>query len=168
MTAYKARINGEDPKGNNKKDGATGRRRRRNFDAWAEAGFVWVPGTPATYTFTWDGDFPVIGLSPGIVVDEEGAHAGMVAHYPEADIEIVFPYGTPPTDIAARLNDEILAIMRHDAELIESPLDWVDVDDWMTRPQEAARQSTRAAREMADTHNINLRTAGEFLLERGE
>jgi hypothetical protein len=92
----------------------------------------------------------------------------MVAHYPEADIEIVFPYGTPPADIAARLNDEILAIMRHDAELIESPLDWIDVDDWMTRPLGAARQATPAAREMADTHNISLRTAGEFLVERGE
>jgi hypothetical protein len=54
------------------------------------------------------------------------------------------------------------------AEPMGEEISEISIDDWMTRPQEAARQSTRAAHEMADTHNIGLRTAGEFLLEKGE
>jgi hypothetical protein len=69
-------------------------------------------------------------VTPGIV----GVAAGLVARYPQADIEILFAYGATPGDIAARLNDEIEAIMFHDAEIDEQPLegeDWIDIDGFM-------------------------------------
>jgi hypothetical protein len=88
------------------------------------AGFTWTPGP---WTYTWPGNFPVFRLAPGILVDDTGPHAGLIARYSPADIEILFPYGTPPTDMAARLNDEILAVMRHDADVDCPSLDWKPV-----------------------------------------
>lgn len=116
MTNFRARLNGQTPKSHNKKDGATGH--RRPCQDWEAHGFHWVPGTPSTHTYTWEGDFPVFIVKPGTVA----AQAGLVARCAEAEVEILFPYGSPPSKIAERLNDEIYEIMRLDAELTEAEI----------------------------------------------
>jgi hypothetical protein len=131
MTAYQARINGKNPKGRNIKDGhhpnrARKAQRRADDAQWLAAGFEyrWIRGAPRL-TYTWGGNLPTFEVTPGIV----GVAAG-----PQADIEILFAYGATPGDIAARLNDEIEAIMFHDAEIDDRPLDgedWIDIDDFV-------------------------------------
>ncbi len=122
MTNYKqARTNGK--RGGNKKDGYSPDRRQTKAqrqaaeERWLAAGFTyrWFRGGPRL-TYSWRGDFPVFKLAPGILKDETGTHAGLIARYSPADIEILFPYGTRPVDIAARLNDEILEIVRLQAD----------------------------------------------------
>jgi hypothetical protein len=182
MTAYKARAKGKTPKGNNKKDGATGRgsRRNNNQDEEFEAlGFEMIDWNKWSYARPGK---PAFRLVPGTV----DFSPGWIAICDRKGLRI--PIGqASPAEIKAHLDDIIL---EYEAELIET--DWlleglpatrgprvaligaepmgeeIDIDLWMTRPQEAARQNTRAAHEMADTHNISLRTAGEFLVERGE
>ena len=106
MTNYKqARTNGK--RGRNMKDG-NGPLVRRDYNARLEAARFTRIGWNK-WAYTWQGDFPIFTLAPGIL--EDGA-AGLIARYSPADIEILFPYGTRPVDIAARLNDEILEIMR--------------------------------------------------------
>jgi hypothetical protein len=95
---------------------------RRNYDAkLAEAGFTWV-GLKLTYT--WPGVFPAFILAPGIATDETGTHAGLIARC--GDIEILFPYGSDPEAMAAQLDDEILEVMRLQAD-VDAPLDWQPV-----------------------------------------
>jgi hypothetical protein len=97
------------------------------------------------WAYTWQDNFPIFTVTPGIATDDTGTHAGLVARYAPADIEIIFPYGTPPKRIAERLNDEILAIMQHDADLDGPPISWepsvtppdvgpwIDVDAFMAK-----------------------------------
>jgi hypothetical protein len=136
MTNF-SQVIGSKKRGGNIKDGhhpnrARTKAQRRADDAqWLAAGFEyrWIRGAPRL-VYTWGGNFPTFEVTPGIV----GVAAGMVARYPQADIEILFAYGTPPGDIAARLNDEIERIMFHDAEIDEQPLkgeDWIDIDGFM-------------------------------------
>lgn len=166
MTGYSARLGGRTPKGRNKKDGATGLLRRG--DSFEKAGFTLVE-PPAKFSYTWKGVFPVFQVKPGII----NSLAGIVAQCD--DIIEWFPYGTPPGEIKARLDDLILEIMRHDAELDNERLDepdddneWIDVDLWMTRPQAAARQSTPAVQRLATRHGVSLSVADEIMVERGE
>lgn len=136
MTAFSARIQGRIPKGRNKKDGATGRGRRKDNSAEFEAlGFIEIDWNK--WSYTWEGDFPVFRLVPGTV----DFMPGWVAIYNERQI----PIGqAQPEAIKARLDEEILAITRHDAEIIEAELDWdemeaeglaIDVDDFMAKGQ---------------------------------
>jgi hypothetical protein len=109
-------------RGANKKDPQSPRQTKAQRHAIIEefeaAGFTWTPGT---WRYTWEGNFPVFSVAPGIITNEIGTHAGLVAKYGPASIEILFPYGTKPAEIAAQLNDEILAIMRHDAD-VDDPI----------------------------------------------
>lgn len=121
MTNYKLAISNTN-RPYNKKDG---RPRPRSQAAQYEAqGFKRTDWN--RWEYTWKGNFPVFQMAPGILGDK----AGLIAKFSE-DIKIHFPYGTPPADIKARLDDEILAIMQHDAEIAEQPLAWIDIDEWM-------------------------------------
>ncbi len=97
----------------NQKDGVA--RSRSQDDQYEAAGFKPIDWNK--WTYTWEGNLPTFHLSPGILEDK----AGLVATF-SPEIKIYFPYGTPPADIKARLDDEILAIMRHDAEIVDQPL----------------------------------------------
>jgi hypothetical protein len=109
-------------RGANKKDPQAPRQtkvqRQAAGDEMEAAGFTWTPGP---WRYTWEGNFPVFIVAPGIITNEIGTHAGLVARCAAASIEIFFPYGTRPASIAAQLNDEILAIMRHDAN-VDDPI----------------------------------------------
>jgi hypothetical protein len=169
MTAYKARILGKTPKTGNKKDGATGRRRRGNGDKWTVAGFTWPGPQRSVYNYTWPGNFPVFRVGPGLHEDK----AGLVARCLAADRVVFFEYGTDPVKIKRRLDDEILEIVRYEAELNNLPLaeifDEIDFDasaSWVTAPQAAARQQTPACQELAKRHNIGLDVADEIMRAR--
>ncbi len=136
-----ARNNGK--RGGNRKDGQrfgrhqTKVQRNAAETQWLAAGFSrkWIRNAPRLI-YTWDhpdGIFPVFEITPGIITDNNGTYTGMVARYPNPDKEILFTYGTPPADIAARLDDEIFAIMRHDAEIDDAPFDRepTGAGDWM-------------------------------------
>lgn len=146
MTNFRqARSSGK--RGGNNKDGHRSDRRQTKKqtqaaeDQWLVAGFELVDWNKWTYTWDHpDGKIPVFKVAPGTVSNDTGTHAGLVAQYALGVLSwwtCLFPYGTPPADIAARLNDEILAIMRHDADVDGPPLDWkpagewIDVDAWM-------------------------------------
>jgi len=119
MTAYKARISGKNPQTNNKKDGATGRRRddSREFE---EAGFQWIDWNKLSYT--WPGDFPVFILVPG---SNMNGHPGWIAKVDLVDlIEIYFHPASSAIFIKTRLDDEILAIMRREAALDDAEIDF--------------------------------------------
>jgi len=166
MTDYSARLSGKKPSGSNKKDGATGQGPRRNNNQDAEferLGFTMTDWNK--WGYTWPGNFPVISLVPGLVDFEPG----WVAIYKATGRQI--PIGqVAPEEIKARLDDLILEILRHDAELDNERLDELDedVDLWMTRPQTAARRSTPAVKELAKRHGIRLDVADEIMTERGE
>ncbi len=123
MTNFrKATSNAKRP--HNQKDGiARSRSQAAQYEAdgFKQAGWN-------RWEYTWEGDFPVFQLAPGILEDR----AGLIAKFGE-DIKIHFPYGTNPAVIKAQLDDEILAIMRHGAEIAEWPLDldWINIDEWM-------------------------------------
>lgn len=97
----------------NKKDGATGR--RSPHQDWEAHGFTYLDWNKHTYT--WQGNFPVFTISPGIVNNR----AGLVAKCGET-VEL-FPYGTKPAEIKARLDDLIFDDLQSDPEEI----DW---DEW--------------------------------------
>lgn len=146
MTNYKQAQSGG-KRGGNMKDGHGSDRRptkaQREADdkLWLDAGFLyqWLRGAPRL-TYTWDGNFPVFEVAPGIANDQDGQlRAGMVARNSETDFELCFPYGGHPADIADRLDDEILKIMCLQAD-VDAPLDWdeleaeglaYDIDDFM-------------------------------------
>ena len=148
MTNFK-QVQGNNKRGGNIKEShlvgrrPTKKQRQADEDQWLAAGFSyqWIRNAPRL-TYTWEGDFPVIEITPGIANDQDGQlRAGMVARNSDvdADLELCFPYGTPPADIAAQLNDKILAIMLLQAD-VDAPIDWdeleaeglaYDVDDFM-------------------------------------
>lgn len=122
MTNYK-QAPGNDKRGGNKKDGYRPDRRQTKAQSqaaeerWLAAGFTYRRFRGGLrLTYSWPGDFPVFKLAPGSVTDDTETHAGLIARYSPADIEILFPYGTRPVDIATRLNDEILEIVRLQAD----------------------------------------------------
>ncbi len=79
------------------------------------------------WEYTWEGYFPIFQLAPGFL----GNKAGLIAKFNQ-DIKIHFPYGTSLATIKDQLDDEILAIMRHDAEIVEPPPSWWPDDaDWI-------------------------------------
>jgi hypothetical protein len=95
------------------------------------AGFTLIQ-PPASYSYTWQGIFPIFRVAPGTV---QGL-AGMVARCEAANIIEWFPYGTSPAAIKARLDDLILGILRHDADIdgsieFDQQDDWIDIDAWM-------------------------------------
>jgi hypothetical protein len=169
MTSFKARLEGKTPQTNNIKDGP--KRPRDRGDQWLAAGFTWPGPQRAVYNYTWDGNFPLFRIGP----ERLDGCSGLVARCARVDVVLFFAYGTSPAIIAGRLDDEILSIMRHDAEIAEMPINWepreigaeIDIDDWMTRPLAAARQSTPAADKLANEHGISRELAGEILIERG-
>lgn len=110
MTNYKqARTNGK--RGANIKDGNGPLVRQRDYNVRLEAaGFIRTDWNQ--WSYSWDGDFPTFILTPGIVDDK----AGLVAQCNQADKAILFSYGTLPADIKARLEEEILEIMRLQAD----------------------------------------------------
>ena len=116
MTNYK-QVQGNGKRGGNQKEGhgpaqrPTKTQREADDKLWLDAGFSyqWLRGAPRL-TYTWDGGFPIFEVTPGIANDQDGQlRAGMVAR--NSGFELCFPYGIPPSDIAAQLDDEILAIM---------------------------------------------------------
>jgi hypothetical protein len=134
MTAFNTISRGKYSKRGNIKDGGHFNRQLGQNKDFAANGFIRTDWNK--WSYTWPGEFPVFSLAPGIV----GTSAGLVASYPQAEIEIIFPYGTDPSDIKARLDSKILEIMRYDAEIAEAELDWdewereglaYDVDDFM-------------------------------------
>jgi len=130
-------------RGSNQKDGRrtdsrpTKAQRQVAEAEWVAAGFTQEDWNK--WSYTWLGEeFPVFSIAPGILTDDTGAHAGLVAQYAPTGIEILFPYGTDPSNIKNRLDDEILIIMRHDAapdgppiEWTPPPAEWVDIDTFM-------------------------------------
>jgi hypothetical protein len=112
-----------------------GRRRARSLgNEYERTGFKLV-GPPAIYNYpTWAGI--IFRVAPGTITDEQGHRAGMIARCDSPKIEVWFRYGTRPQVIKDRLDDEILRIMRHDAN-IDAPVefepgdDWIDMDAWM-------------------------------------
>ena len=138
MTNFK-QVVGNCKREGNIKDGhhpsrrQTKSQRQDDEDQWLAAGFLyqWIRNAPR-WTYTWKGNFPVFEVTPGHL----GAGTGLVARHLKSDIEILFPYGTHPGDIAAHLNNEIEAIMFYDAEIDDRSLmpetnDWIDIDDFM-------------------------------------
>jgi hypothetical protein len=121
MTAYNARLNGKKPKGHNRKDGP-GRRRRRPGQDWEGHGFSQIDWNK--WVYTWEGVFPVFRVAPGVSRDESGfPWQGLVARCSRPEVEVLFPYGTGPEEIKGRLDEEILAIMRHEAALVDCEID---------------------------------------------
>jgi hypothetical protein len=137
MTNYK-QVKGNKKRGGNRKDGnrpdrrQTKAQRKADEDAFLAAGFgyQWIRGAPRL-TYTCQGEFPVFEVCPGITTDDTGTHAGLVAKHAQSGKEILFDYGTSPAIIAARLDGEILAIMRHDADVDGPPIDWVSAGEWV-------------------------------------
>jgi hypothetical protein len=80
-------------------------------------------------SYTWQGTFPVFHIKPGRV----NGLSGIVAKHEQSGTIEWFPFNTKPADIKARLDDLILEIMRHDAELAEAQLDadLIDIDEFM-------------------------------------
>lgn len=113
-------------RGGNRKDGhrpdrrQTKARRQAIENQWTAAGFKMTDWNK--WTYTWPGESPVFRLTPGILIDDRGTHAGLIARYASADKKILFVYGTDPASIKARLDDEILAIMRLQADVDNSPI----------------------------------------------
>lgn len=111
MTAFSKVCKGKVSRRANKKDGNGPLNRQRDYNARLEAlGFTRTDWNG--WSYSWQGEFPTFTLAPGIVDDK----AGLVAQCNQADKAILFPYGTFPADIKARLDDEILAIMRLQAD----------------------------------------------------
>jgi hypothetical protein len=137
MTNYKQAKNCR-KRGGNIKDGHGGRRQtkkqqQKDEKQWLDAGFAyrWIRNAPRL-VYTWQqGEFPVFEVCPGIVTDDTGTRAGLVAKHEQSGKEILFAYGTSPAIIAARLNGEILAIMRHDADIDGPAIDWEPVGEWI-------------------------------------
>ncbi|KKL92162.1 hypothetical protein LCGC14_1816520 [marine sediment metagenome] len=115
MTAFNARLAGRTPKGRNKKDGNGQMARQRDYNARLGAARFTQIGWNK-WSYSWQGNFPTFTLAPGIL--EDGA-AGLIARYSPADIEILFPYGTRPALIKGRLDDEILEIVRLQADVAD-------------------------------------------------
>ena len=110
MTAFNARKSNRTPKGRNKKDGNGQVARQRDYNKRLEAlGFTRTGWNK--WSYSWQGDFPTFTLAPGGLLNGE---TGLIAKFEE--IEILFPYGTTPAFIKARLDDEILGIMRLQAD----------------------------------------------------
>ncbi len=138
MTNFSAVKNKRRPHRPNRKDAAPRRQSRKSQERYDQAlednGFEFTDFNKVSYT--WDGDFPVFHLAPGVC--NETLIRGFIARC--GDFEIVFPYGTPPPEMAKRLNDEIIKIVRLQAEAAEVPLDWrpedeidlIDFDEFMT------------------------------------
>lgn len=98
----------------NKKDGNGPLVRQRDYNARLEAaGFTRTDWNK--WSYSWHGDFPVFKLAPGIVDDK----VGLVAQCSQADKTILFSYGTFPADIKVRLDDEILEIVRLQADIAD-------------------------------------------------
>ena len=129
MTNYKQAPNNK-RRGHNIKDGHGPNRKPPSQAKQFEAnGFIQTDWNK--WSYTWQGVFPKFDLRPGAV----DGFPGLVA-FGKNDIAIRFDYGTPPYLIAARLNDEILAIMQHDADVDaplkwQPPIDWIDIDAFM-------------------------------------
>jgi hypothetical protein len=158
MTAYNARLSGKTPRTSNKKDGGNTRRRDNNQDAQFEAlGFEMADWNK--WTYTWEGDYPVYKLVPGMV----DFTPGWVAICKQTGYQTL-------------LDNKIAEIVWHEAELKTASLDIypgeigpeIDIDLWMSRPQEAARQATPAVKALANRHGISLNDADEMIRERGE
>jgi hypothetical protein len=107
---------GNKSRGNNIKDGGSRPRRNRSNDDQFEAlGFKRIDWNK--WSYTWKGDFPVFRLVPGWVSFEYG----WIAICDRSGLQI--PIGQAgPIEIKTRLDDEILAIMRYDAEIADEPL----------------------------------------------
>jgi hypothetical protein len=121
MTNFK-QTKGNKPRGGNRKDGGSRRQSLAGQSGfWGIEGFM-PAKEPGRWTYTWQGDFPVFNIRPGMIAHPLGLQSGLVAEY--KGIRLEFPYGTPPAGIKARLDDEILAIMQHDAEIVEAELNY--------------------------------------------
>jgi hypothetical protein len=178
MTAYNARLSGKTPRTSNKKDGGNTRRRDNNQDAQFEAlGFEMADWNK--WTYTWEGDYPVYKLVPGMV----DFTPGWVAICKQTGYQTPIGRATPtpigratPDEIKTLLDNKIAEIVWHEAELKTASLDIypgeigpeIDIDLWMSRPQEAARQATPAVKALANRHGISLNDADEMIRERGE
>jgi len=118
MTAFNARKSNRTPKGRNKKDGNGQVARQRDYNVRLKtAGFRRTDWN--RWTYTWAGDFPAFTLAPGTLTDGTGTRVGLIAQCSQAGVTIVFSYGTKPAGIATRLNDEILEIMRLQADVAD-------------------------------------------------
>ena len=122
MTAHSAIASRKTRNARNIKDGGNSLRRKSGLTkAFEGRGFIRSDWNK--WTYTWTGNFPVFKVGPGTVINNDGSpRQGLVARYVPADKEILFPYGTSPAEIAGRLDDEILAIMRHDVDIDTPPL----------------------------------------------
>jgi len=116
----------------NKKDGGTGQPRSRDWAAFREQTLTdlgFTEETTSSYSYTWPGvpNCPVWQIAPGRI--------GLVARW--QDEEVLFPYGLRPAEIKRRLDDEILANFRREAETAEVETDWAEwgaeglADDFM-------------------------------------
>ena len=81
---------------------------------------------PNAWRYTWIAKYPAFTVKPGTVNGSNGIVA--TADLP-SNVQVWFPYGTPAGDIRERLDIEIRAIMRHDADVDGPPLDWKPAGD---------------------------------------
>ena len=96
---------------------------RPKRDDWDLPGFTQINFNKWNYSL--GGQAPVWYIRPGIV----GVKDGMLATHEQSGAKVLFPYITAsPKDIAERLADESLEIMRHDANLAEDELDWAKME----------------------------------------
>lgn len=92
---------------------------RQNPLDWEGAGFIQVDWNK--FSYTWQGDFPVFTVAPGV----HDGQRGMVARHEASGTVELFPYQTCPHKISAQLNDLIYEIISREDDLI------IDIDDYM-------------------------------------
>lgn len=124
MTAFSKVSKGKISDRSNKKDGGA-LNRQRDYNAKLESlGFTRTDWNKHGYT--WPGEFPAFALTPGTIATDDGPQSGLIARCHKAEIEFLFPYGTAPNSIKARLDDEILAIMGLQADVADpTPSDFI-------------------------------------------
>lgn len=132
MTAFSQISRGEQRTHSNIKEGNRTGRPKSQAAQYEATGFTLIE-PPAKWSYTWQGTFPVFTVKPGRI----NGLVGIVARHDQSNTAEWFPYGTKPEVIKARLDDLILDIMRHDADLEDAPLsdedqDWIDIDDFMS------------------------------------
>jgi hypothetical protein len=154
MTAYSQIANRRKRRNFNKKDGDR-RPPRLDFESHGFERIDWN-----AYDYTWAGDFPVFRLSPGATLN--GRKLGLIARC--EGIEILFPYGAEPAFIKSRLDDEILQIMRHDAELVEAEF---DIDQYMADELDRPLwYHSPAIDKLMDENGLSREEAADMFKER--
>jgi hypothetical protein len=106
----------------------------RESARWEAEGFKVI--TEGQWSYTWQGDFPVIDLQRGFFDgDDSRLQFGIIAEV--GDLVEFFSHNTHPANVRVRLDDIIYDVVQYNAEAEELPIDWqpagdeIDFDDFM-------------------------------------